>query len=71
MAEWVAAGLREMAGPDEFGRVFPFAVYVYYPETGRELVHRNLRLADAERLADEVSAGRPGVRVHVSVDACG
>lgn len=70
--QWVTPELRKYAEPDEFGRVSPFAVHVYYPDPGRELVHRNLLLADAERVADEITAEfRPGVHIHVSLDTCG
>ena len=47
---WVSDELRKMAAPDQFGRTFPFAVYVRY-ERG-EVVTRNLSLADAEAMAD-------------------
>ena len=67
--KWVSDRLREMAEPDEFGRTSPFAVYVYYRETGREIVRRNLSLADAEAMADSEAA--EGRRVHVSLDTCG
>jgi hypothetical protein len=67
--QWVSDSLRQRAVPDEYGRVSPFAVYVYYPATCREIVSRNLLLADAEAMADrELAAGR---RVHVSLDTCG
>ena len=67
MARWVSDELREYAVPDEFGRVFPFAVYVRY-ERG-EVVTRNLDLADAEAMADRYAA--EGRNVHVSLDVCG
>ena len=67
MGSWVSDGLRKMAEPDQYGRTFPFAVYVRY-ERG-EVVTRNLDLAAAEAMADRVAAeGRP---VHVSLDTCG
>ena len=66
---WVSDEVRKHAEPDEYGRVSPFAVYVYYPATGREIKHRNLRLAEAEAMADRESA--EGRRVHVSMDTCG
>ena len=67
--QWVSDSLRQHAVPDEYGRVSPFAVYVYYPAAGREIVRRNLRLAAAEAMADREAA--EGHRVHVSLDTCG
>lgn len=67
MSSWVSGELREMAAPDQFGRTFPFAVYVQY-ERG-ETVTRNLDLAAAEAMADRFAA--EGKRVHVSLDTCG
>ena len=68
-AGWVSDQLRKLAVPDEYGRCSPFAVHVYYPATGREVVVRNLRLDDAEAMADREAAD--GRRVHVSLDTCG
>ena len=69
--EWVTPELRKYAVPDEYGRVSPFAVYAYWPETQRETVQRNLLLDQAEAAADKIAADRPDVRVHVSLDTCG
>ena len=67
MQRWVSDEMRKRAEPDEYGRVSPFAVYVRY-ERG-EVATRNLRLADAEAMADREAV--QGWRVHVSLDACG
>jgi hypothetical protein len=68
-AEWVSPELAKHAVPDEFGRTSPFAVYVYYPATQREMVMRNQSLESACKMADrEADAGH---RVHVSLDTCG
>jgi hypothetical protein len=67
--QWVSDETRKLAVPDEFGRVSPFAVHVYYPATGREITRRNYRLAQAEAEADREAA--QGHRVHVSLDVCG
>ena len=67
MTTWVSDELRKYAAPDEYGRTSPFAVYVRY-ERG-EVVTRNLRLADAEAMADRYAA--EGRNVHVSLDTCG
>lgn len=64
---WVSDELRKMAEPDEFGRTYPFAVYVRY-ERG-EVVSRNLTLDAAEAMADKRAA--EGYRVSVSLDVCG
>lgn len=65
--KWVSDEVRAMAAPDQYGRTWPFAVYVQMPRG--ELVTRNLNLADAEALADREAA--EGRRVTVSVDTCG
>jgi hypothetical protein len=47
----------------------PYAVYVYYPKTQREIRQRNHSLASAVAEADRQHAA--GQRVHVSLDTCG
>jgi hypothetical protein len=47
----------------------PYAVYVYYPATQREVVTRNLGPREAADRADRETAA--GHRPHVSLDTCG